>query len=164
MGYVDADWATDQETRRSVSGFVVGYLHDDGTLSPITWRAKSQSVVAKSSFEAEYVACAEICKEIYYIREFLCEMGWRDDRPVPVFCDNRAAVLVGNDDVKRLKQARYVSIRFHYARDCKRQGVVTYCKIGTKDNVADAFTKSLTVDRHTLLTSRIVKNIRDERE
>ena len=41
VGYVDADWATDQETRRSVSGFVVGYLHDDGTLSPITWRARA---------------------------------------------------------------------------------------------------------------------------
>lgn len=50
-GYSDSDWAGCRESRKSVSGFV--FLCARGTVS---WRSKKQTVVAKSSCEAEYVA------------------------------------------------------------------------------------------------------------
>ncbi|RVW25300.1 Retrovirus-related Pol polyprotein from transposon RE1 [Vitis vinifera] len=55
--YSDADWAGNIIDRRSTSGycsFVWGNL--------VTWRSKKQSVVARSSAEAEYKALAQgIC-------------------------------------------------------------------------------------------------------
>ena len=52
-GFSDADWAGSRSDRRSTSGyctFVGGNL--------VTWRSKKQSVVARSSAEAEYRAMA----------------------------------------------------------------------------------------------------------
>ena len=51
--YTNVDWAGSITNRRSTSGyytFVWGYL--------VTWRSKKQSVVARSSAEAEHRAMA----------------------------------------------------------------------------------------------------------
>ncbi|TYK05138.1 putative mitochondrial protein [Cucumis melo var. makuwa] len=62
--YTDSDWAGSVIDRKSTSGyctFVWGNL--------VTWRSKKQSVVARSSAEAEYRAMSlGICEEIWLLR------------------------------------------------------------------------------------------------
>ncbi|CAI5717297.1 unnamed protein product [Hyaloperonospora brassicae] len=58
IGYSDADWAGDIETRRSTSGYV--FVFNEGCIS---WRSKKQRTVALSSTEAEYMALSEAIKE-----------------------------------------------------------------------------------------------------
>eukprot|EP00698_Gefionella_okellyi_P023873 TRINITY_DN8277_c0_g3_i1.p1 TRINITY_DN8277_c0_g3~~TRINITY_DN8277_c0_g3_i1.p1 ORF type:complete len:323 (-),score=75.21 TRINITY_DN8277_c0_g3_i1:280-1146(-) len=57
-GYVDADFANDEATRRSVSGYV--FLFGD---SAIAWKSRIQRTVALSTTEAEYMAVTEAVKE-----------------------------------------------------------------------------------------------------
>ena len=64
--YCDSDFAGDKETRRSVSGYCI-YLFD----CLICWKSKGQKHVTLSSTEAEYVAMAEVCTEIMFIRMIL---------------------------------------------------------------------------------------------
>eukprot|EP00961_Rhodomonas_salina_P262792 3551145-Rhodomonas_salina.1 len=49
MGYADATWGNDPETRRSVSGYVF-LLHG----AAVSWKSKLENTVALSSSEAEY--------------------------------------------------------------------------------------------------------------
>jgi hypothetical protein len=57
--YADADWAGDPTDRRSTTGycFLLGS-------SLISWRSKKQSVVARSSTEAEYRALADATSKL----------------------------------------------------------------------------------------------------
>ena len=47
-GYTDSDWAGDQKTRKSTSGY---FMFVEGNL--VTWKSKKHKVIARSSVEAE---------------------------------------------------------------------------------------------------------------
>ena len=51
VGYSDADWAGDQDSRRSTSGNV--FVLSSGA---ITWSSRKKTSVALSTVEAEYIA------------------------------------------------------------------------------------------------------------
>ena len=158
IAYVDSDWATDVETRKSVSGFIIGFANGRH-FTPIVWRAKRQTCVASSTCEAEYIACHEVCRELSYVRGVLQELGWIGDAPTNVYCDNHAAVVIANDDGKRTKFARYIDIRFHYARWSVRDGRVRFVDVSTRVNLADAFTKALSHTRHIELANQFMNGL-----
>ena len=62
-GYSDADWAGDEATRKSMSG----YIFKLGECA-ISWGSKKQSVVALSTTEAEYITLSLACKEAVWLR------------------------------------------------------------------------------------------------
>ena len=68
--YCDADWAGDPIDRRSITGLVV-FLGG----SPITWSAKKQPTVSRSSTEAEYRSLAITTAELYWLRMLLKDLG-----------------------------------------------------------------------------------------
>ena len=51
--FVDADWVTDKETRRSRTGYV--FFSNNG---PVAWRSRLQVTQALSTCEAEFMAAA----------------------------------------------------------------------------------------------------------
>ncbi|XP_038887145.1 uncharacterized mitochondrial protein AtMg00810-like [Benincasa hispida] len=77
--YTDADWAGSTTDRRSISwycSFVGGNL--------VTWQSKKQSVVARSSAEAEFRAIAHgICEGIW-IRRLLEELNFSHTMPIRI--------------------------------------------------------------------------------
>ncbi|RVW29963.1 Copia protein [Vitis vinifera] len=106
--YSDADWAGNIIDRRSTSGycsFVWGNL--------VTWRSKKQSVVARSSAEAEYRALAQgICEGIW-IKRVLSELGQTSSSPILMMCDNQAAISIAKNPVHH-DRTKHVEIDRHF--------------------------------------------------
>ncbi|GJY06220.1 ribonuclease H-like domain-containing protein [Tanacetum coccineum] len=65
--YTDADWAGCLVTRQSASGYCV-YLSDN----ILSWSAKRQVTLSRSSSETEYRGVANVLAESAWIRNFLC--------------------------------------------------------------------------------------------
>ncbi|EOY05030.1 Cysteine-rich RLK (RECEPTOR-like protein kinase) 8 [Theobroma cacao] len=92
--YCDADWAGCPTTRRSTTDYII-FLGS----SPISWRSKKQTVVSRSSTEAEYRAMATISNEIIWLIQLLRDLQVPCSNLVPLFCDNQAAIHIAANPV-----------------------------------------------------------------
>ncbi|RVW65650.1 Retrovirus-related Pol polyprotein from transposon RE1 [Vitis vinifera] len=135
--YSDADWAGNIIDRRSTSGycsFVWGNL--------VTWRSKKQSVVARSSAEAEYKALAQgICEGIW-IKRVLSELGQTSSSPILMMCDNQAAISIAKNPVHH-DRTKHVEIDRHFITEKVTSETVKLNYVPTKHQTADILTKAL---------------------
>jgi hypothetical protein len=93
----DLDWAGNLTTRKSVGGCLFGLGTTDGKETVMSgliyWQAKSQSVVALSTLEAEYIAASHATRESLWLKRMFQQvadgMGVKTfDEPVLIGCDN----------------------------------------------------------------------------
>jgi hypothetical protein len=137
LGFADADWAGDEVTRRSVSGFVFMLC-----FAAISWVSQLQRIVTLSSTEAEYVALTTACTECIYLRGLMGEMGLMQKGPTVVFEDNQGAIaLVKNQTHGR--RSRHIDIRYKWISEKVRDSQFVVSFISTKQQLADMFTKGL---------------------
>ena len=135
-GYVDADYAGNVDTRKSLSGFVFTLF---GTA--VTWKANQQSVVALSTTQAEYIALVEGVKEAIWLKGMIGEMGISQGC-VKIHCDSQSAIHLANHQVYH-ERTKHIDIRLHFVRDMIETKEIMVEKVASEENPADMFTKSL---------------------
>ena len=87
LGYSEADWANDVDTKISTSGYV---FQING--STVSWSSKRQSCVTRSSTEAEYVALSHATQEVVWPRRLFKDIGEKQDQPSVMNEDNQGAI------------------------------------------------------------------------
>eukprot|EP00965_Chrysotila_dentata_P102522 3384572-Pleurochrysis_carterae.AAC.1 len=113
----------------------------------VSYGSKRQHCISLSSAEAEIVAASHTAAEVIYLRDLLAEVGREEARATQMYVDNLGAVELSKE-WRSCQRSRHVD-----RRDLKVREYVAHCniemrKIGTDDNVAEVFTKSLLANAH----------------
>uniref|UniRef100_A0A2N9FT93 Integrase catalytic domain-containing protein n=1 Tax=Fagus sylvatica TaxID=28930 RepID=A0A2N9FT93_FAGSY len=148
--FSDADWAGDPNDRRSTSGLLVYLGHN-----PITWSAKKQLTVSRSSTEAEYRALASASAELCWLRALIKDLGIYLYDPPILWCDNVSALAIASNPVFHAR-TKHIEVDFHFIRERVVRKDLQVKFVSTVDQLADIFTKGLPSHRFQDLQSKLL--------
>ena len=136
-GRSDSNYATDKDTRRSVTGTVV-YLNE----APIVFGSVTQKHVTLSVTEAELAAGVSLVQDMMYVYRVVTSMGLLVELPMLVEMDNSGAKDLANSWSVG-GRTRHVDVRMFFLRELKEDGFITIKHVPGNDNEADIFTKNV---------------------
>ena len=128
--------AGNKDNMKSTSGYLMTFAG-----RAVSWQSRLQKCVALSTTEAEYVAATEACKELLWLKRFLQELGFKQQRYV-VLCDNQSAIHLAKNSMFH-KRTKHIDVRYHWIRDAIEDGLFELDKVHTDDNGSDTLTKPL---------------------
>ena len=111
VAYSDADWAGCPDTRRSTSGYSI-YLGNN----LVSWSAKKQPTVSRSSCESEYRALAMTAAELLWLTHLLHDLKVPIPQQPLLLCDNKSAIFLSSNPVSH-KRAKHVELDYHFLRE-----------------------------------------------
>lgn len=141
IGFSDADYASDVETRRSTTGYVFCMAN-----GPVSWSSQRQKLVVLSTTESEYVAAATATREAMWLRNLLKDIGSTCELGTVLFVDNQSAIRLVKNPVFH-RRTKHIDIRYHYIREKFESNDVMVEYIPTELQCADILTKALPKDR-----------------
>jgi Reverse transcriptase (RNA-dependent DNA polymerase) len=138
VGYSNVDRAGSPLDRKSTTGFCM-FVGGNA----VTWKSKKQSVVARSSAEAEYRAMAVAASEITWLRILLKELGHDpNDKPTTIFCDNQAAIHIATNPVYH-ERTKHIEVDCHFIREKILNKIIETAYVRSNDQLANILTKPL---------------------
>ena len=135
--WVDAAYAV-RDDYKSQSGMTMSMGR--GTLMS---RSLKQQRNSKSSTEAEIIAASDASSQILWTRQFLEEQGYDVEKAI-LYQDNKSAILIEkNGRLSCGKHSKHINIRYFFMLDKQAYKEIDIQHCGTKNMVADYFTKPL---------------------
>jgi hypothetical protein len=136
-GFSDADWAGCLDDRRSTGGFAI-FLGSN----LVSWNARKQTTMSRSSIEAEYKAVANATAEIMWIQILLKEIGIDSPRAAKLWCDNIGAKYLSANPIFHAR-TKHIEVDYHFVRERVSRKLLDIEFVPFGDQIADGFTKAL---------------------
>ena len=108
VAYSDAGWVECPNTRRSISGYSI-YLGDNF----VSWSAKKQPIVSRSSYEFEYRALSLTTVKLLWLTHLLHDLRISLLQQPLLLCDNKSAIFLSSNPVSH-KRAKHVELDYHF--------------------------------------------------
>lgn len=138
IGYVDSDWAGNENDRKSTTGFLFKMFDT----SLICWNSKKQNSVAASSTEAEYMALFEATREALWLKSLTEGLKLELRNPIIIHEDNQGCISIANNQTCH-KRSKHIDIKYHFTREQIDKKLITVEYIPTDNQLADILTKPL---------------------
>ena len=142
VGYSDADYAGDPDSRRSTSGYV--YILNGAA---VTWSSRRQPIVALSTMESEYIAASDSTREAVWLRRLLEDLNTTQKEPTQLRCDNQSSILLARNPESH-KGSKHIEVRFHYIREQILKKTISISYVDTQNQLADVLTKAIDLGNH----------------
>lgn len=123
--------------RKSTSGYAAFVLGN-----PVTWATRKQTIVASSSFDAEYIAASEATKEAIWLKALIEDFDIKNDDSVPIYEDNQS-VIKTVDSPQINKRSKHIVIKYMFLRDNVQKNVISFQYVNSANQTADILTKAL---------------------
>ncbi|GAB2277530.1 hypothetical protein Dimus_039233 [Dionaea muscipula] len=134
--FSDADWVGCPITRRSTTGYCT-FLESN----IVSWCAKKQPTVSRSSSEAEYRAMAHAAAELTWLTFLLRALCIPLPSPALLFCDNMSSLSMTVNPVFHAR-SKHIELDYHFVRERVALGLLITRYVPTHGQLADIFTKA----------------------
>jgi len=147
--YSDVDWARCLDTRCSTSSYSI-YLDDN----LVSWSAKKQPMMSRSSCEYEYCALTFIVAEVLWLDNLLRDLHVpRIDRPLFLY-DNKSAIFLSSNPISH-RRSKHIDLDYHFLRELVVTGRIRIQHVPSTLQVTDVFTKSVSCPLFTFFRSKL---------
>ena len=140
--FVDEDWAANLDQIRYTSGYVFNLYG-----GAVSWMRKTQSLVALSTTEIEYMAATLTRKEAVWLKIFCSCMGLVQ-QAIRIDCDSQSEIfLVKNPSYHSNKN--HIDVQYHFVRDMVEDKKVLLLNVDTLNNVEYALMNYMNTKKFT---------------
>ena len=153
MLYVDSDFASDPDSRKSRYGYIILV---NGC--PVTFGTGMRKKPSGSTPESEYVALTHGLRELLWLVQILKAMGVKIKLPIAVHEDNQTCIAIATNRMSQ-KRTRYVDVRYHFIRDYVEDGTIQLYYCETKRMLADILTKAIPRPQHEKLRLQVMTDV-----
>jgi hypothetical protein len=137
-GFCDASYVTSGASKSRLGGcFFIGF-----STGAVHTYSKQDTTVSHSSTEAEIKAIDMAIRTIIMLRSLLSELGYPQDQPTRLYCDNKSAIEIC-ETLRSGHKTKHINVRINYIREQLNQRTVSLHFVPTELNVADVLTKPL---------------------
>ena len=135
--YIDAAYGVHSDGKSHTGSCVV-----IGEVGPVHSKSCKQTIVSKSSTEAELIALSDSANQGLHMRNFLTEQGY-DCKPVTVYQDNMSCMALIERGRSGAEKTRHIDIRHFWMKELVTLGEAVIKHKGTADMYANLLTKPL---------------------